>query len=195
MAQPGERVYIRHPEKVWEGAVVISRHLEDGKIHLGVRTEDEGESSVLEFVSEEDLTSNVKRRNDGRNVDDLILLPHLHEPAILHVLMDRARQRPRTGVSFGTDTVGGRATLDPVGGGRRRSPRSHLHERRRHPVGGQPVSIPGPRVCRHAPSGDVGRPRFKRLKELYSDATIAEHRRGRRVVFSSSRAPSDAQHA
>ncbi|KAH8096421.1 hypothetical protein JL720_3792 [Aureococcus anophagefferens] len=127
MAQPGERVWIRHAEEVWEPAVVDSRQNDGAAVFLGVRTE-EGEHRELEFASDEALTADVKMRNESgdQRIEDLILLPFLHEPAILHVLQERAKK------GFIYTNVG--AILLAV-----------------NP--------------------------FKRLPELYSDATIASHRR------------------
>ena len=58
MAQPGERVWIRHAEEVWEPAVVDSRQNDGAAVFLGVRTE-EGEHRELEFASDEALTADV----------------------------------------------------------------------------------------------------------------------------------------
>lgn len=87
MAQPGERVFVPHESQVWEGATVEER----SACTVVVRFED-GETETLEFASEEELAARVKTRNDvlPRRVDDLIRLPHLHEPAILEVLRGRS---------------------------------------------------------------------------------------------------------
>ena len=97
MAQPGERVWIRHAEEVWEPAVVDSRQNDGAAVFLGVRTE-EGEHRELEFASDEALTAEVKMRNESgdQRIEDLILLPFLHEPAILHVLQERAKKASST---------------------------------------------------------------------------------------------------
>ena len=92
MAQPGERVWIRHDEDVWEAGVVDSREADGGRVYIGVRTE-AGEQKDLDFADDDAVSANVKMRNEhgDMRVQDLILLPHLHEPAILHVLKERAK--------------------------------------------------------------------------------------------------------
>ena len=87
MAQPGERVWIRHASEVWEPAVV------DGVDGLSVQVHAVGGARELSFKDTATLEDGVKRRNEGdiATVDDLVRLPFLHEPAILHVLRSRAR--------------------------------------------------------------------------------------------------------
>ena len=87
MAQPGERVWIRHATEVWEPAVV------DAVDGLSVQVHAVGGARELTFKDTATLEDGVKRRNEGdiATVDDLVRLPFLHEPAILHVLRSRAR--------------------------------------------------------------------------------------------------------
>ena len=87
MAQPGERVWIRHATEVWEPAVV------DAVDGLRVQVHAVGGARELTFKDTATLEDGVKRRNEGdiATVDDLVRLPFLHEPAILHVLRSRAR--------------------------------------------------------------------------------------------------------
>ena len=87
MAQPGERVWIRHASEVWEPAVV------DAVDGLSVQVHAVGGARELTFKDTATLEDGVKRRNEGdiATVDDLVRLPFLHEPAILHVLRSRAR--------------------------------------------------------------------------------------------------------
>ena len=87
MAQPGERVWIRHSTEVWEPAVV------DAVDGLSVQVHAVGGARELSFKDTASLEDGVKRRNEGdiATVDDLVRLPFLHEPAILHVLRSRAR--------------------------------------------------------------------------------------------------------
>ena len=87
MAQPGERVWIRHSTEVWEPAVV------DAVDGLRVQVHAVGGARELTFKDTATLEDGVKRRNEGdiATVDDLVKLPFLHEPAILHVLRSRAR--------------------------------------------------------------------------------------------------------
>lgn len=85
-AQPGERVWIRHATEVWEPAVV------DAVDGLTVQVHAVGGARELVFGDAASLEDDVKRRNEGdiATVDDLVKLPFLHEPAILHVLRRRA---------------------------------------------------------------------------------------------------------
>ena len=87
MAQPGERVWIRHASEVWEPAVV------DAVDGLRVQVHAPSAAGELTFKDSTALEDGVKRRNEGdiATVDDLVRLPFLHEPAILHVLRSRAR--------------------------------------------------------------------------------------------------------
>jgi Myosin heavy chain len=84
---PGERVWIRHSTEVWEPAVV------DAVDGLRVQVHAVGGARELTFKDTATLEDGVKRRNEGdiATVDDLVRLPFLHEPAILHVLRSRAR--------------------------------------------------------------------------------------------------------
>ena len=94
MAQPGEKVWVRDGAEVWAPGVVEARTGAGGAIRLSVATK--RGTKNLAFATDQDVDEDVKRRNDGdpRSCEDLIALPHLHEPAILHVL---SRQR---GASF-----------------------------------------------------------------------------------------------
>ncbi|KAJ1446534.1 P-loop containing nucleoside triphosphate hydrolase protein [Pelagophyceae sp. CCMP2097] len=132
MAQPGERVWIPSNDSVWEAAMVESRDdvsaLEmDGEISVTVR-DDAGDVRELVFKTADDFGAAVFRANGGAaaHVTDLILLPHLHEPAILDVLVGRARD----GLIY-TNVGAILLAVNP----------------------------------------------FKRLSQLYSDETIATHRR------------------
>lgn len=96
MAQPGERVWLADTDTVWIGAKVEARTIDtkSGNVVLLVKYEHDtrGEPHQLVFASEDDVSASVKRRNEGptTRVDDLIRLPHLHEPAILEVLQRRS---------------------------------------------------------------------------------------------------------
>ena len=89
MAQPGERVFVPSDDEVWEGGVVESR--DDGdEIKVAVRLGD-GATEEYRFPNVAQLEKVLLRRNDGNQglVEDLIRLPHLHEAAILEVLLSR----------------------------------------------------------------------------------------------------------
>ncbi|KAJ8614496.1 hypothetical protein CTAYLR_000757 [Chrysophaeum taylorii] len=129
MAQPGERVWVPDDDLVWASATVENREVDPstGVIRVDIRLDDEDDSETLDFQSEEELLASVKRRNDGMTsrVEDLIRLPHLHEPAILDVL----RGRSASGLIY-TNVGAILLAVNP----------------------------------------------FKRIKQLYSDDTIAVHR-------------------
>lgn len=85
-------------DRVWLQGTVLDKHVrEDTKTDIIVKIDAgrEGNAKPMEltFLVDEAIEDaiNIKRRNDNTLgvVQDLILLPHLHEPAILHALMTR----------------------------------------------------------------------------------------------------------
>ncbi|ENN78188.1 hypothetical protein YQE_05340, partial [Dendroctonus ponderosae] len=88
---PGARVWISHPEKVWEGAVL----LEDYKLKkptLDVRTDDDGELKTLQLKSDSDLPF-LKNPDMLIGETDLTSLSYLHEPGVLYNLQVRFCER------------------------------------------------------------------------------------------------------
>ncbi|XP_076377233.1 dilute class unconventional myosin isoform X3 [Megalopta genalis] len=83
----GGRVWVPHPEKVWEGAVL----LEDYKVKqpsLKVRTNDTKQTKVLKIASDIDLPP-LRNPDILIGENNLTSLSFLHEPAVLYNLQIR----------------------------------------------------------------------------------------------------------
>ncbi|XP_076648342.1 dilute class unconventional myosin isoform X2 [Halictus rubicundus] len=83
----GGRVWVPHPEKVWEGALL----LEDYKLRqptLKVRTEDSNQTKVLEIKSDTDLPP-LRNPDILIGENNLTSLSFLHEPGVLYNLQIR----------------------------------------------------------------------------------------------------------
>lgn len=83
----GARVWITHPEHVWEGAELLDDYIVGAKA-LRVRTDADGEERKLPIKTEVDLPF---LRNPAILIgeNDLTSLSYLHEPAVLHNLKVR----------------------------------------------------------------------------------------------------------
>ena len=90
----GVEVWIRDDvgDQSWQPAVITSKVLTpDGHSQLVVQDSDENEH-VYSLSNDAEEVEDVKLRNDQNNdseVEDLINLPYLHEPAILYCLQQR----------------------------------------------------------------------------------------------------------
>ncbi|XP_043795011.1 unconventional myosin-Va isoform X1 [Apis laboriosa] len=83
----GGRVWVPHPEKVWEGAVL----LEDYKLNqpsLKVRTDESNQTKILEIKSDTDLPP-LRNPDILIGENNLTSLSFLHEPAVLYNLQIR----------------------------------------------------------------------------------------------------------
>ncbi|XP_076285323.1 dilute class unconventional myosin isoform X2 [Lasioglossum baleicum] len=83
----GGRVWVPHPEKVWEGALL----LEDYKLRqptLKVRTDDSHQTKVLEIKSDTDLPP-LRNPDILIGENNLTSLSFLHEPGVLYNLQIR----------------------------------------------------------------------------------------------------------
>lgn len=83
----GGRVWVPHPEKVWEGAVL----LEDYKLNqpsLKVRTDESSQTKILEIKSDTDLPP-LRNPDILIGENNLTSLSFLHEPAVLYNLQIR----------------------------------------------------------------------------------------------------------
>ncbi|XP_031836007.1 dilute class unconventional myosin isoform X3 [Nomia melanderi] len=83
----GGRVWVPHPEKVWEGALL----LEDYKLNqrnLKVRTDDSNQIKILEIKSGTDLPP-LRNPDILIGENNLTSLSFLHEPAVLYNLQIR----------------------------------------------------------------------------------------------------------
>ncbi|XP_076169169.1 dilute class unconventional myosin isoform X2 [Ptiloglossa arizonensis] len=83
----GGRVWVPHPEKVWEGAVL----LEDYKLNqrtLRVRTDDSNQTKTLEIKSDVNLPP-LRNPDILIGENNLTSLSFLHEPAVLYNLQIR----------------------------------------------------------------------------------------------------------
>ncbi|XP_043264989.1 unconventional myosin-Va isoform X1 [Colletes gigas] len=83
----GGRVWVPHPEKVWEGAVL----LEDYKLNqprLKVHTDDSNQTKTLEIKSDADLPP-LRNPDILIGENNLTSLSFLHEPAVLYNLQIR----------------------------------------------------------------------------------------------------------
>ncbi|XP_063217828.1 unconventional myosin-Va isoform X2 [Bacillus rossius redtenbacheri] len=81
----GARVWIKHPEKVWEGAEVVDDY--KGKV-LKVITEDNGNVIELPIASDENLPP-LRNPDILIGENDLTSLSYLHEPAVMYNLQVR----------------------------------------------------------------------------------------------------------
>ena len=97
--EAGVSVWVLNPdasnEQIWLPGTVVEKTPRDCHFELKVEVSGGGGgSATAELVFRSDdagEVTEVKRRNDDTLglVPDLILLPHLHEPAILHALVAR----------------------------------------------------------------------------------------------------------
>lgn len=83
----GARVWITHPEHVWEGAELLDDYIAGAKV-LRLRIDADGEERKIQMKSEADLPF---LRNPAILIgeNDLTSLSYLHEPAVLHNLKVR----------------------------------------------------------------------------------------------------------
>ncbi|XP_050306397.1 unconventional myosin-Va [Anthonomus grandis grandis] len=87
----GARVWIPHPEKVWEGAVLLE-DFKSGKTTLEVRTDDDQASKTIQVKKETDLPF-LKNPDILIGENDLTSLSYLHEPGVLYNLQVRFCER------------------------------------------------------------------------------------------------------
>ncbi|XP_076683864.1 unconventional myosin-Va-like isoform X2 [Andrena cerasifolii] len=83
----GGRVWVPHPEKIWEGAVL----LEDYKLNqnsLKVHTDDSNQTKILDVKSDADLPP-LRNPDILIGENNLTSLSFLHEPAVLYNLQIR----------------------------------------------------------------------------------------------------------
>lgn len=83
----GGKVWIPHPEKIWEGAVL----LEDYKVNrptLTVHTDDSNQTKTLKIESDNDLPP-LRNPDILMGENNLTSLSFLHEPAVLYNLQIR----------------------------------------------------------------------------------------------------------
>ncbi|KAJ8869597.1 hypothetical protein PR048_028589 [Dryococelus australis] len=83
--EAGARVWIKHPEKVWEGAVVVENYKE--KV-LKVSTENDGTVVQLPIPKDESLPP-LRNPDILIGENDLTSLSYLHEPAVMYNLQVR----------------------------------------------------------------------------------------------------------
>ncbi|XP_018338219.1 PREDICTED: unconventional myosin-Va isoform X1 [Trachymyrmex septentrionalis] len=79
------RVWVPHPEKVWEGAVLLENYR---KNQLKVRTEESNQTRILEIKSDSDLPP-LRNPDILIGENNLTSLSFLHEPAVLYNLQIR----------------------------------------------------------------------------------------------------------
>ncbi|CAH1128149.1 unnamed protein product [Ceutorhynchus assimilis] len=87
----GARVWIPHPEKVWEGAILLEDYKPE-KRTLQVQTDDDKESKTLQLKTESDLPF-LKNPDILIGENDLTSLSYLHEPGVLYNLQVRFCER------------------------------------------------------------------------------------------------------
>ncbi|XP_012059689.1 PREDICTED: unconventional myosin-Va [Atta cephalotes] len=81
------RVWVPHPEKVWEGAVLLENYKQNQLI-LKVRTEESKQTRILEIKSDSDLPP-LRNPDILIGENNLTSLSFLHEPAVLYNLQIR----------------------------------------------------------------------------------------------------------
>ncbi|XP_011873273.1 PREDICTED: unconventional myosin-Va [Vollenhovia emeryi] len=81
------RVWVPHPEKVWEGAVLLENYRQNQR-KLKVRTEESKQTRELEIKSDNDLPP-LRNPDILIGENNLTSLSFLHEPAVLYNLQIR----------------------------------------------------------------------------------------------------------
>ncbi|XP_018394094.1 PREDICTED: unconventional myosin-Va isoform X2 [Cyphomyrmex costatus] len=81
------RVWVPHPEKVWEGAVLLENYRQN-QSKLKVRTEESNQTRILEIKSDNDLPP-LRNPDILIGENNLTSLSFLHEPAVLYNLQIR----------------------------------------------------------------------------------------------------------
>ncbi|XP_011698074.1 PREDICTED: unconventional myosin-Va isoform X1 [Wasmannia auropunctata] len=81
------RVWVPHPEKVWEGAVLLENYRQNQPM-LKVRTEESKQTKTLEIRSDNDLPP-LRNPDILIGENNLTSLSFLHEPAVLYNLQIR----------------------------------------------------------------------------------------------------------
>ncbi|XP_011065930.1 PREDICTED: unconventional myosin-Va isoform X2 [Acromyrmex echinatior] len=81
------RVWVPHPEKVWEGAVLLENYRQN-QLTLKVRTEESNQTRILEIKSNSDLPP-LRNPDILIGENNLTSLSFLHEPAVLYNLQIR----------------------------------------------------------------------------------------------------------
>ncbi|KAG5333500.1 MYO5B protein, partial [Acromyrmex charruanus] len=81
------RVWVPHPEKVWEGAVLLENYRQN-QLTLKVRTEESNQTRILEIKSNIDLPP-LRNPDILIGENNLTSLSFLHEPAVLYNLQIR----------------------------------------------------------------------------------------------------------
>ncbi|XP_071572212.1 unconventional myosin-Va isoform X4 [Temnothorax nylanderi] len=81
------RVWVPHPEKVWEGAVLLENYRQNPPT-LKVRTEESKQTRILEIKSDNDLPP-LRNPDILIGENNLTSLSFLHEPAVLYNLQIR----------------------------------------------------------------------------------------------------------
>ncbi|XP_015117922.1 unconventional myosin-Va isoform X2 [Diachasma alloeum] len=82
----GSRVWVQHPEKIWEGAVLLESFKNNAT--LRVRTEDSNEERTLSIKADTDLPP-LRNPDILIGENNLTSLSFLHEPAVLYNLQIR----------------------------------------------------------------------------------------------------------
>ncbi|KAL6423898.1 hypothetical protein ACFW04_010377 [Cataglyphis niger] len=83
----GGRVWVPHPEKVWEGAVLLEDYKQNQST-LKVQTEESNQTKTLEIKSDADLPP-LRNPDILIGENNLTSLSFLHEPAVLYNLQVR----------------------------------------------------------------------------------------------------------
>ncbi|XP_011251964.2 unconventional myosin-Va isoform X2 [Camponotus floridanus] len=84
----GGRVWVPHPEKVWEGAVLLENYNKRNQSTLKVQTEESNQTKTLEIKSDVDLPP-LRNPDILIGINNLTSLSFLHEPAVLYNLQIR----------------------------------------------------------------------------------------------------------
>lgn len=88
----GVAVWVKDIQGLWFSSIIRSKEVINGKITITARDDDVEENFTFQIDTDESLEiDNVKLCNDKSEaeVEDLIQLPFLHEPAILYCLEQR----------------------------------------------------------------------------------------------------------
>lgn len=89
----GVAVWLRdiNGDQAWLPTCILSKENRNGKIVIAVKNENTGEEHSFQLDDENQESDDVKLRNDDNEsqVENLINLPYLHEPAILYSLEER----------------------------------------------------------------------------------------------------------
>ncbi|XP_019883807.2 unconventional myosin-Va [Camponotus floridanus] len=83
----GGRIWVPHPEKVWEAAVLLENYKQN-QLMLKVQTEESNQTKTLEMKSDVDLPP-LRNPDILIGKSNLTSLSFLHEPAVLHNLQIR----------------------------------------------------------------------------------------------------------